>query len=561
MLKFSGPAVFPLSALTLDPGLQCREAIDPDVVNEYAELIRNGTQFPAVRAIAVAGDDDEDGVVLLVDGFHRYEAHVDAGGSDILVEVAEGTRRDAMIEAAKANTNHGLRRTTLGKRRAVRLLLRDVTCCHLSGRELATMSGTSHTFVNETRSRYGVVVGEQLSDRRIADVEGEPTAEWVALRSAAPTWYRGEVERMRIAPTPSALVGIRTNGEDFLNRAWETRAEEFATGAWPLGLHFPEFGETVLQCAELDTVANLEAVLRSCVVSGMLLSGDHLAERVALRSELYRVLKLALEIPGLTIRHPEHEALLKARAKLHYAWSIRMLELAEAKKKADAKPRVKQDYEVVDDIVHEGDVLAQAKMVAEASLGVFNQLWQNRLTTKMTAFVRDGAFKARMEKAGALSEEVCHLPWCGGWLGKGGVYGGWWCAHCGTSQEDAVATIVDSLRTTGKLLSHRDFAFRMETARGVSVVVDHHMVAIAAELEVSHRTENRNRMDAWLAGCPSKALAAAIQAQRVAELPATTVNANAAAEPVEGESEDDENDGMGWAVGDGEDGKGVDDGC
>ena len=164
MLRFSGPTVLPLASLTLDPALQCREAIDPDVVAEYAELIRNGTRFPAVRVVAIAGGDEEDDALVLVDGFHRYEAHSDAGSADILVEMAEGTRRDAMIEAAKANTNHGLRRTTIGKRRAVRLLLRDAECCHLSGRELATMSGTSHTFVNETRSRYGVAVGELLTE-------------------------------------------------------------------------------------------------------------------------------------------------------------------------------------------------------------------------------------------------------------------------------------------------------------------------------------------------------------------------------------------------------------
>ena len=98
-------------------GLQTRVALDEATVREYAESMRDGAKFPPVKVyeepVAVA--------YYLADGFHRVEAAMRAGLTQIDADVERGTFVDALRYALGCNGRHGKRTTNEDKRRAMEM--------------------------------------------------------------------------------------------------------------------------------------------------------------------------------------------------------------------------------------------------------------------------------------------------------------------------------------------------------------------------------------------------------------------------------------------------------
>jgi hypothetical protein len=147
----------PLDGIRIDGGTQPRERIDESAVQEYAEAMDSGSEFPPV---VVFFDGAEH---WLADGFHRYHAHRRLLRDEIAVEVHEGTRRDAVLYSVGANATHGMRRTNQDKRRAVDTLLMDDEWSGWSDREIARRCGVSDRTVNRIRSEFTASMS-QLDD-------------------------------------------------------------------------------------------------------------------------------------------------------------------------------------------------------------------------------------------------------------------------------------------------------------------------------------------------------------------------------------------------------------
>ena len=128
-----------------DGGTQPRDAIDTDVVSEYADAMRFGVEFPAVT---VFYDGDQ---YWLADGFHRLSAARQAGLNEINADVHQGSRRDAILHSVGANSSHGLRRTNADKRRAVMALLNDDEWRAWSDREIARRCAVNDKTVGNIR--------------------------------------------------------------------------------------------------------------------------------------------------------------------------------------------------------------------------------------------------------------------------------------------------------------------------------------------------------------------------------------------------------------------------
>ena len=132
-----------------DGGTQARVGLNEDTVQDYAELMREQRwDFQSRQRPIVLYDGT---VFWLADGFHRIEAAQRAGLSDYPVEVLSGTQRDAILRAAGANAQHGLRRTNADKRRAVELLLRDEEWRQWSDRKIAEACAVDHKTVADVR--------------------------------------------------------------------------------------------------------------------------------------------------------------------------------------------------------------------------------------------------------------------------------------------------------------------------------------------------------------------------------------------------------------------------
>ena len=124
-----------------DESTQSREGIYSGIVEEYAERIDAGEEFPPLVVFY-------DGASYwLADGFHRLLAYRKLGRKDVICEVREGTKRDAILYGVGANANHGVRRSNADKRRAVMMLLEDSEWSKWSNAEIARRCNVSDMLV------------------------------------------------------------------------------------------------------------------------------------------------------------------------------------------------------------------------------------------------------------------------------------------------------------------------------------------------------------------------------------------------------------------------------
>jgi hypothetical protein len=136
----------PLSQISSDPQAQPRVKLDEEVIDEYAERMGEGASFPAV-VVFYDGQDHH-----LADGFHRVEAAKIAGRDSIRAEVREGELRAAILWSVSANIDHGLRRSSADKRRAVMTMLQDEEWQMCSETEIAARCRVSRTLVGAIKA-------------------------------------------------------------------------------------------------------------------------------------------------------------------------------------------------------------------------------------------------------------------------------------------------------------------------------------------------------------------------------------------------------------------------
>ncbi len=135
-----------IRVIRIDAGTQSREKLDQSVVEDYAEQMREGEEFPP---ISVVHDGSE---YFLSDGFHRLLAAQKAGKASINCDVITGTLRDAILYSLSANHRHGLRRTVEDRRKAVMTMLEDFEWSERHDREIARQCNVSHPLVAKLRA-------------------------------------------------------------------------------------------------------------------------------------------------------------------------------------------------------------------------------------------------------------------------------------------------------------------------------------------------------------------------------------------------------------------------
>jgi hypothetical protein len=150
------PTALPLAAIRLDDACQPRAVTDLNLAGKYAEAMLHGAQFPPV---VVFGETA--GEYWLADGYHRFHATEIAGRPTIAADVRPGGRREAILHSVGANADHGWRRSTEDKQRAVQTLLNDPEWAQWSDREIGRRCGVH----NETvAARRRVTDGNRQSD-------------------------------------------------------------------------------------------------------------------------------------------------------------------------------------------------------------------------------------------------------------------------------------------------------------------------------------------------------------------------------------------------------------
>ena len=158
-----------VSVVRIDGDTQPRTAINPGIVQEYAEAMQAGDEFPPVTVV-------HDGATFwLVDGFHRLFAHRRLNRQQIKAEVVTGELKDARWLSVAANKAHGLRRTNEDKAKAVTRALR-------LREELSNPAIAEHVGVSvETVRRHREAFERARAARPPASAEGDVAARGAQL--------------------------------------------------------------------------------------------------------------------------------------------------------------------------------------------------------------------------------------------------------------------------------------------------------------------------------------------------------------------------------------------
>lgn len=135
-----------ISSINFDEDTQIREHIQEQIVTEYAELMKQGNEFPPV----ILFRDNE--TFFIGDGWHRIRASQKNGYSHFLAQVYDGGKPAAIRYSLKSNITHGLRLTNADKRKKVKVALQEYPT--LSTNEIANICGVSESLARSIRDRF-----------------------------------------------------------------------------------------------------------------------------------------------------------------------------------------------------------------------------------------------------------------------------------------------------------------------------------------------------------------------------------------------------------------------
>jgi hypothetical protein len=200
--------------IIVHPAYQVRQKLDVGTVARYATMVRNEKQLPPITVGLVTPDEPgrgrpsellrsvPEGALVLLDGFHRVEAHRAANQHSIAANVITTTRKGALGIVATANLSHGLplkpREVRFAFRAYVRAgLHRDAQGGLKSLRGIAKELGPDHKTIRawfeqdypKIARQYG---GKDIVQRGSRDDDiGEPDRFYSALREALADGVKG----------------------------------------------------------------------------------------------------------------------------------------------------------------------------------------------------------------------------------------------------------------------------------------------------------------------------------------------------------------------------------
>jgi uncharacterized protein YerC len=144
-----------LSDIRTDGETQARMALDQQIVEQYAEHMRDGDLFPP---IIVFHDGSE---YWLADGFHRLFATKGNGHETIEADVKQGTLEDAQLFAYGANSRRGLSLSSEDSRNIITKMLIHAVWSKWTNAEIARHVGVSKMTVGRVKQALAPADGEE----------------------------------------------------------------------------------------------------------------------------------------------------------------------------------------------------------------------------------------------------------------------------------------------------------------------------------------------------------------------------------------------------------------
>lgn len=209
-------------------GTQMRSGLNEVTVSEYAEAMTLANDYIPFPPLIVFYDGQD---YWLGDGFHRHAAAGKAFNEDCSIpcDIRSGTRRDAVLYAAGANADHGLRRTNADKQRAIKTLLDDTEWSSWSNREIARRCKVDEKTVRMMRDAMGAktvqmpVVSAELPQIQQSSPAGQSLSVPQSASAEVPQMRKfergGKMHEMKVPQVKYVhLMGLRSLLFDWVAR-------------------------------------------------------------------------------------------------------------------------------------------------------------------------------------------------------------------------------------------------------------------------------------------------------------------------------------------------------
>jgi hypothetical protein len=135
----------PIKDICLDGKTQQRP-VDDNVVKRYAAMMQEGSKFPPVEIITDGKSN------FLLNGFHRYFAHLKLNNKYIEANIVNGTQRQAIWLSFSANKENAFPRQFGTEKEIVQKILKDEQWSKKSTREIANHVGVTERYVFKIQS-------------------------------------------------------------------------------------------------------------------------------------------------------------------------------------------------------------------------------------------------------------------------------------------------------------------------------------------------------------------------------------------------------------------------
>lgn len=139
-----------IEKIRIDGNTQPRAKINEKAVEEYASLISEKVLMPPV----IVYFDSKD--YWLVDGFHRYFSHQKLGLKEMLVDIRNGTLREAQFFSKGAHNGRGLGHNSKDYEYIILSMVNDKEWGQLSNRALGKHVGISAMTVGRIKKKADV---------------------------------------------------------------------------------------------------------------------------------------------------------------------------------------------------------------------------------------------------------------------------------------------------------------------------------------------------------------------------------------------------------------------
>ena len=155
-----------IASVRVDGGTQMRVGISQATVDDYAEHLSEGVEFPPV-VVFYDGSD-----YWLADGFHRLNAYNKTGFLDVPAEVRSGNRLEAVRFALKANATNGKPRSSDDMRRGYQVICANELCDIADTKAVKDLLGCSGRWAQEL-TREARSKARQQRDSKIKELAAE----------------------------------------------------------------------------------------------------------------------------------------------------------------------------------------------------------------------------------------------------------------------------------------------------------------------------------------------------------------------------------------------------